>query len=428
VARPREDSAAPLLLRVEPPTRLFGRTWDILTEKGSSYDPRLLREQGRYRLLPDEPSSFEFRDIAVELPDVDHVKREIRLPGDVLLHMFDSGACSGPEDDGSPSSRHPLLVHGQTWLELRRHLAEAIYLSRDDYRSWARARLTHDRMAQVDEALAIYRKHHRVSTEEADRLRRALFDQIGTPDAGEVHGVLAEWLADVPAGEATLQLQTRLANRMLRRNVDHEKDRPAWLDGIQGFWSDLTDWLPPPTGIRVATPLIPAYDERRDVFGFYRIVLPRLSGVGPPHNPVPERPFGLEILDRLLEEPRLARALERDAEVLETRFAPYDIALVKGRYGLYHAPPAAPDGSRAPHASFETTVRFAFGQRARFSVTGVHSRIPTGDADFVLVCLYVKKQQEVKHHETHVAALMKSYFQSRGLACGNDVLKDLQTD
>jgi hypothetical protein len=402
--------------------------WDIRTEKGSFYDPQMLRDQGRYRLLPDEPASFECRDFAVELPEVGQVRRNIRRPGDVLLHLLDSGACSGPKDDRTSPQRHPLLVHGQTWLELRRHIAEAIYRSRDDYRSWARARLTHDRMTAVDEALAVYRKHHRISGAEADRLRRALFDQIGTPDAGEVHGVLAEWLADVPADQATLQLQTGLANRMLRRNVDHAADRPALLEGIQEYWSDLTEWLPPPIGVRVITPLVPAYDERRDIFGFYRIVLPRLSGVGPPHNPVPERPFGLEILDRLLEEPRLARALERDAEVIETRFAPFDVALVKGRYGLYHAPPAAPDGSRAPHASFETTLQFAFGARARFSVTGVHSRIPTGDAEFVLVCLRVKKQQEVKHHETHVAALMKSYFQSWGLDCGNDVLKDLQTD
>jgi hypothetical protein len=176
------------------------------------------------------------------------------------------------------------------------------------------------------------------------------------------------------------------------------------------------------------TPLVPAYDSTRDVIGFYRLVLPTLRGVGPPLDLVSERPFGLEILDRLLEDPRLAQSLARSGEVVGMEVAPYAVPLAKGAYGFYHPPPPAADGSYPPFERFRTTIHLNTGEHGQITLRGVHARVPGVESGFVLTCLSVTENVKVRHDETDVVALIRAYTTKRGMVCGEAPPEEIEGD
>jgi hypothetical protein len=78
---------------------------------------------------------------------------------------------------------------------------------------------------------------------------------------------------------------------------------------LAGAWHKLGRWFPPATQVRILTPLVPAYDPRRDLIGFYRFLLPAPTPTGEGAETVPERPLGLLALRSLLNEPAAGRIL-----------------------------------------------------------------------------------------------------------------------
>jgi hypothetical protein len=415
---PEQERGESAFYVVDPPTRLFGRALDILTERGTCYDPCVLEVENRYWPRKQGEPRFANRGFSVELPPIEQVTRAIRSPADLLFYLMESHACAAPHDDSSVSARPPLFVHGQTWLELRRHLASAIYRSRDDYRDWANARLERDRREKIDALLTAYGRQDELAPEETARLRSALLEDAPRPGADEAHGILAEWLSDVPAAAWVRQFQTRFANRILRAEAGDREEELSQLTELQSFWPTLLSWFPLTADIRVITPLVPAYDEGRDVIGFYRIVLPRFRGAGPPFDPIPERPFGAEILDLLLGDAELATDLHQAATVTRTDCGPVRLP----RHASVRSSPAEPQPGlsigHAPHEAYETTLSFSAGPRNRFSVTGIHARTsPTGD-DFELLCLRVREEKAPRKTDPDLVDRIAERIDEWNLSCG----------
>jgi hypothetical protein len=73
-------------------------------------------------------------------------------------------------------------------------------------------------------------------------------------------------------------------------------------DRIAESWHKLGRWFPPATQVRIVTPLVPAYDPRRDLIGFYRFLLPAPTPTGKGAETVPSRPLGLLALRSVLDE------------------------------------------------------------------------------------------------------------------------------
>jgi len=345
----------------------------------------------------------------VALPPLWYIKEQIRSPADVLLYLMDSGAFTIPPNDSESSVRHPLLIHGQTWLEIRRYLAEAMYRAREDYRLWADTKLDAEHRANVEQMLAEYRRENTVSEAQADQLRQTLLDHVARPGPESTHALLAEWLGDVPALTLALDLQTRVANRMLGRETayGHQGELPA--AAFRAAWAHLQAWFPPPTHVRTLAPLVPAYDSQRDIFGFYRVVLPRFRAFALPADPVPEHPFGIEIIDWLLHDPELAVDLRAQAEVSGMSSVPVELAA-----SLANGSNDAPSSFRGqrPYGAFETRVGFAIGGGdTSFSVTALHIRASSAGNDFDLSCLRVAGET------TEITRRVVSLIDSAGLRC-----------
>lgn len=413
---PAEEVGESHIYVVDPPTRLLGRALDIAEEKGARYDPALLDERGRFLPLTKLPPAFSAREFAVDLPPLDSVRRRIRTPVDILFRLMEDASPSA-RADAPTGGRHPLFVHGQTWLELRPYLAEAIYRARDDYRSWADAKLGEEHLAKVDHVLEQYCSETEVSEAEIPRLREFLLGQVPAPGPDSVHAYLAEWLGDVPAHDLAYEFQLEVARRMLRTGESRHYGSESDLEVVGPFWARMVSWMPPPSRVRVVTPLVPAYDARRDVVGFYRFSLPHFRGGGPPVDLIPERPFGLEILDMLLEDDDVAAALRGNVRVEElTVTALKPAPTEEGAVPLYPTRAAA-DRSYPPHAAFQTNILFQSAGRESFELTGLHVRAAPGSKDFALVCLRTDVMRRPHPDEPNLRTHVNGFISRWKLAC-----------
>jgi hypothetical protein len=186
--------------------------------------------------------------------------------------------------------------------------------------------------------------------------------RLDAPRPEEIGLELAEWLADEPARELALRIERLEARRLLGAPEDC-----AETGAIQRAWPRLCYWLRPPGRVRITTPLVLAYDPRRQVFGLSRIVLPRSAG-GLAGDGVPLRPYALDLLRWMVglepfavdaaspsapDDTPLARAL-RGASLESLDYAaeplppaPGDPApaapVARHRFRLGLLPPAAPD-------------------------------------------------------------------------------------
>jgi hypothetical protein len=207
-----------------------------------------------------------------------------------------------------------------------------------------------------------------------------------------------------------LQLQTRMLNRTLRANGDRQ------FVELRRMWTTLQDWFPPPTRSRVLTPLIPAYDSRRDVIGFYRVVVPRMLRWGPPLDALPEQPTGAGMLEFLLAaDDELAAQLRITTQVTTIAVTPLRRAEAREGAPRIFEPWPTP---QPPHSAFLTRVDLLAGSET-ISLTGLHVRTSLTGSEFELRCLQVNKGSSRK---APLSWKIKSVIGSAGRSCSRRVL------
>jgi len=304
---------ASTLVRLQSSNYWVGQVQDISIDTGVHYDSDLLRASGRFRLDLEIRPVLENRNVILEVPAFDLVRESLRRPEDVILWMLRSDACTG-NATGFGGISDPRWVHGKTFLDLREYLGLAVYQSSADYREWAQQRIRDLGWYQAKALLAEFERNGVATEENVQTLRDLVESRARNPEPGLPQKFLAEWLGDVPARQLALEVQAQAANRALATLEDGADETESLM--VVEQWDRFREWLPPPTHVRVVAPLVPAYDPRREVFGFYRIVLPQPVPSGSSEHLVPPQPLGLILLHLLLDDPRSVLTLSGGVRVL----------------------------------------------------------------------------------------------------------------
>jgi hypothetical protein len=184
-------------------------------------------------------------------------------------------------------------------LEIREALGRGLF-TYPGYREFAYRRTREAYRTQMQQVLEHSSQVQALSAEGKQRLERLIAEQRPEPTGGQLQQYLAEWLGDIPAYDLVVGFEGWAANAVLDTDVP-EATAAFLLDLIDTKWERLGEWFPPPTQVRILSPLVPAYDADRDLVGFWRILLPEVAAVGPPRDAVPERPLGLTFLRNLTE-------------------------------------------------------------------------------------------------------------------------------
>jgi len=291
-----ETEATTRLWALDPPDALVGRASDIVMERSFLYDDQLFRRSGRLRLRMSHTPVFSERTFIVEIPPLDELRRTLIEPEDVVIRLLERPACM--QISSEDSRRESVWVHGQTFLESREAVGLALFRFYPGYGAWARGRMTADGSPQVEALLAQLRQSRDATPDELERAADALEARAEDPDRDQPQRYLAEWLGDISARELAFRIERRAAEAVLESPGGGLPDLTRTV--LEG-WGELSAWLPPPTRVRILTPLLPAYDPDRDVVGFFRVVLPVARVGGDPVEQVPAAPYGLLTLCWLIE-------------------------------------------------------------------------------------------------------------------------------
>jgi VWFA-related protein len=292
-----ERGTATELWALDPPDTLLGHASDIVMERSFLYDDRYFRRSGRLRVRMSHQPTLAERTFAVGVPPLDELRRALIEPEDVVIRLLERASCLQVSSDGT--RRDSAWIHGQTFLELREAIGLALFRFYPGYGEWASRRMKEDGSPQVEALLLQLRESRDASPEELERAGAALEARAEDPDRNQPQRYLAEWLGDVPARELAFRVEIRAAEAALERAGE---GLPALTRTVLERWEELSGWLPPPTRVRILTPLLPAYDPDRDVVGFYRVLLPVARVGGAPVDQVPAAPFGLLTLLWLIDE------------------------------------------------------------------------------------------------------------------------------
>ena len=315
-----DGEAPPRLWALGPPDRLVGQASDIVMERSFLYDDRFFRRSGKLRLRMSHTPTFSVRTFTLEIPPLDELRQTLIEPEDVVIRLLERPACLQVSDDGSV--RESVWVHGQTFLELREAIGLALFRFYPDYGAWASRRIKADGSPQVEALLAELRQSRKVTPEDLERATDTLEARAEDPAHNQPQRYLAEWLGDISARELAFRIETRAAEAVLESPGG---ELPDLTRAVLERWRELSGWLPPPTRVRILTPLLPAYDPDRDVVGFYRVVLPVARVGGDPIDQVPGAPYGLLTLRWLMDEAGIGDRLPKRVQLTSldhSRLAP----------------------------------------------------------------------------------------------------------
>lgn len=273
---------------------------DVASDPGVLYDPRAYRSAEVF-----SPASFASRRWRVDAQPLDAAPVS-------PVALVDRVAALAPEIEREEERwhvRHPTLLHGKTFLVDRAKVAVAVEDLGEDYRDFARARIAERaerEIARIAERLrADFPTLSEVEARDAARASgsgRRLLEASRDPSGSDLGDILAAWLGDIPAREVFLEWERDALDALLSGSP---------RENAGAIWAAARAWLAIPRRARVLAPLVPIRDPRRDVVGFWRVVAPRpvrllyrASGAkwdDVPDDLVPERPYALELLERLLE-------------------------------------------------------------------------------------------------------------------------------
>jgi VWFA-related protein len=301
------------LWSLTPSRALLGKVSDITGERSALYDAVLYERSGQLRLRLNGKASFGERTFAIDVPPLDELRGTVLNPEDVIIRLLDRPRCAVASAADAAGDLGPRWVHGQTFLEMRAAVGLALFRFYPDYQAWATGRLVQDAAPEI-EALLAHLRRAGTSPADLERARRSLEARAESPAIDQPQRYLAEWLGDVPATELAARVETRAA-RILIEDRAAGAPIPDVARRVVDHWNELRAWLPPPTRVRVLTPLLPAYDAERDVIGFYRVLLPAPRVGWPPVEQVPDAPYGLLTLRWLVEQGGMAEYLGGDVRL-----------------------------------------------------------------------------------------------------------------
>ncbi|MBP7148814.1 MAG: VWA domain-containing protein [Acidobacteria bacterium] len=303
-------AAQPLFLL--PPSRaaLLARVGDLVQEPGILYRAEPYLQSGLFRTRIQREPEYAERMVCVALPSLSELREKMRRPEDALAWLLERHVC-GPCGATLGGAISPLLLHGETFLNLRPAIAQAMYLHEPEYRRWARERSQAMRAKELGERFE-QMGPAAPSPEQQAALAAQLADSAGDPPPLQLQRALAEWLGDVAADRLFASLEARLGSGLL---VGAGGEPAGPLQCAFDHWSDLAALFPPPLDVRVRVPLVPLYDPERDAVGFYRVILPHADAWHPPADLVSSSPLALHTLRWAVSDPAVAAAA-RGFEVL----------------------------------------------------------------------------------------------------------------
>jgi len=309
-AQRREERPGPVgrpvtstLDALDPPGSLSGHVTDVVRDRGMLFNRTTYEDTGVLTTSFNDRAETAQRDIAIDVPDLEIVTASIRRPEEVLLRLL---YLSGLSKDQCPAETagSEFIVHGKTFLEIRASIGLAVFQHYPQYRTWAIARMVEERAPMIELLLEELRRENRVSASQLETIERSLVDRVRDPVDSKPQHVLAEWLGDIPAADLGAALELRLANAILDPLAKEREREFATLIAESG-WSLLRGWFPPATNVRTVVPLVPAFDERRRVFGFYRVTLASPGFLTHRGEPLPRAPFALSLIRGLIADGRL---------------------------------------------------------------------------------------------------------------------------
>jgi hypothetical protein len=315
-------AAASILCSVESREAMVGQTEDLLIEQGPLFRRKPWANEGRLRIDTARKPAFGLRSVAVLTPAVQSVRDHLTDPAALLLHLLERELPDPPRSAAKPY-RAPFMVHGQTFLELRELIGRVLFNRYPDYRDWALKQVEHQVHSDLQALLDRSPAAQDLSEEQIGDLRQAMLARSSDPLEGCPHLPLAQWLGDVDARQAVLELERRLTDSLLRGGENGQRNRVA-IDRVARSWWKLSRWFPPAIDGRILTPLVPVYDREREQIGFYRFLLPwpRLLAGAP--ETVPTRALALRGAVALADRPGLLSLLGGELGVVALSYDDVD--------------------------------------------------------------------------------------------------------
>jgi len=284
---------------------MLGHGADLDRERSMLYSATAFYLGNRYVAEVDRKIRVTKRNFTVDVPPFDRIRTSLTNPESMLLYLLQQDEAPFvpfPDPRGRRDRARRVLgdrwVHGQTMLQIRNALGRGLF-QYPGYRDFAYRRTQEAYRAEMREVLRSSSHVRRMSGEDRTQLEHLIAQQRPEPRTGQLEHYLAEWLGDIPAYDLVVGFEGWTANTVLDTEVP-ETTATFLLDLIDTKWERLSRWFPPPTQVRIVTPLVPAYDAERDLVGFWRILLPRVT-TGGPRDAVPERPLGLTFVRDLTE-------------------------------------------------------------------------------------------------------------------------------
>lgn len=287
-------------------TAMLGHGADLQRELSWLFSGPAYYFDGRYLAERNRSVRLHTRDYRVEVPPFEHLTTSLTDPTSILVHLLKIDAVpflplpdARTRRDRARRRLGQNWVHGQTLLEIREALGRGLF-SYPGYREFAYRKAREEYRAEMQRTLRVSSEVRALAQEDRERLEQLVAARRPEPTDGQLQHYLADWLGDIRAHDLVVELESRAVDAAL----DPTLPQAEWPD-----WSTLGMWFPPPTQVRIISPLIPQYDPRRDVVGFWRIVLPEVTHSAAPFDSVPENPLGLIFTRKLVEilEPRSER-------------------------------------------------------------------------------------------------------------------------
>jgi hypothetical protein len=318
-----DGAAAPsVLCTIESRAVMVGQTEDLLIEQGPLFRRKPWVHEGKLRIDTARKPEFGVRAVAILTPALESVRDHLTDPSALLLHLLESDLPDPPRSSTEPY-RAPFIIHGQSFLELRELIGRVLFDRYPDYRAWALEQVEHQVESDLQALLDRSPAAQSLSEEQIGDLKQAMVARSADPLEGRPHLPLAQWLGDVDAGRAVLELERRLTDSLVRgaAGAQDERDR---IDRVARSWWKLSRWFPPAIDGRILTPLAPVYDRERKQIGFYRFLLPwpRLLAGAP--ETVPTRALALRSAAVLTDRPGFLSLLGGSVGVVAVRYAEAD--------------------------------------------------------------------------------------------------------
>ncbi len=286
--------------------RMSGHGADLDRERGGLYSATAFYLGDRYVAETDRKVRIHKRDFTIDVPPFEWVQSSMTDPESLLLYLLQGDdvpflPLQDPRGRRDRARREfgENWVHGQTMLEIREAVGRGLFMY-PGYREFAYRRTQEAYREEMRQLLEHSSQIQALSESDRAVLEETIAEQRPEPRAGQLQQYLAEWLGDIRAHELVVGFEGWAANAVLDTDVP-ETTATFLLDLIDTKWERLREWFPPPTRVRIVSPLVPAYDADRDLVGFWRILLPEVAVVGPPRDAVPKRPLGLTFVRELTE-------------------------------------------------------------------------------------------------------------------------------